>query len=61
MDPALLAQALESAKQRGKLPKAVVPKDLYGQCADYQRIFESPLGVFPDRAFFYPSYEPKRL
>ena len=40
MDPALLAQALESAKQRGKLPKAVVPTDLYGQCADYQRIFE---------------------
>ena len=40
MDPALLSQALESAKQRGKLPKAVVPTDLYGQCADYQRIFE---------------------
>jgi len=40
MDPALLAQALESAKKRGKLPKAVVPTDLYGQCADYQRIFE---------------------
>ena len=40
MDPALLAQALESAKKRGKLPKAVVPTDLYGQCADYQQIFE---------------------
>ncbi|SMC42431.1 dTDP-4-amino-4,6-dideoxygalactose transaminase [Desulfocicer vacuolatum DSM 3385] len=40
MDPALLAQALESASQRGKLPKAVVPTDLYGQCSDYDRIFE---------------------
>ena len=40
MDPALLAQALESAKKQGKLPRAVVPTDLYGQCADYDRIFE---------------------
>ena len=40
MDPVLLAKALETAKQRGNLPKAVVPTDLYGQCADYDRIFE---------------------
>lgn len=40
IDPDLLAEALETAKQRGKLPKAVVPTDLYGQCADYDRIFE---------------------
>ncbi len=40
MDPELLTQALESASQRGKLPKAVVPTDLYGQCSDYDRIFE---------------------
>ena len=40
MDPDLLAKALETAKQRGNLPKAVVPTDLYGQCADYDRIFE---------------------
>jgi len=41
MDPDLLEEALESGKQRGKLPKAVVPTDLYGQCADYDRIFKT--------------------
>jgi dTDP-4-amino-4,6-dideoxygalactose transaminase len=39
MDPDLLARELEQAGERGKLPKAVVPTDLYGQCADYDRIF----------------------
>lgn len=38
MDPDLLAQELEDAAKRGKLPKAVVVVDLYGQCADYDRI-----------------------
>jgi dTDP-4-amino-4,6-dideoxygalactose transaminase len=38
MDPTLLAQELETCKRRGKLPKAVVPTDLYGQCADLDRI-----------------------
>jgi dTDP-4-amino-4,6-dideoxygalactose transaminase len=38
MDPDLLAQELEDAANRGKLPKAVVVVDLYGQCADYDRI-----------------------
>jgi Cys-tRNA synthase (O-phospho-L-seryl-tRNA:Cys-tRNA synthase) len=40
MDPDLLKEALEDCKRRGKMPKAVVPTDLYGQCADYGRIFE---------------------
>jgi len=40
MDPDLLKEALEDCKKRGKLPKAVVPTDLYGQCVDYERIFE---------------------
>ena len=40
MDPDLLAEELESYKRRGKLPKAVVPTDLYGQCADLDRIME---------------------
>jgi dTDP-4-amino-4,6-dideoxygalactose transaminase len=40
MDPDLLAEELEACKKRGKLPKAVVPTDLYGQCADYNRILE---------------------
>jgi dTDP-4-amino-4,6-dideoxygalactose transaminase len=39
MDPDLLARELEEARERGRLPKAVVPTDLYGQCADYDRIF----------------------
>jgi pyridoxal phosphate-dependent aminotransferase EpsN len=38
MDPALLAQALEDRAKRGKLPKAVVAVDLYGQCADWDPI-----------------------
>lgn len=39
MDPDLLEEALEACEKSGKLPKAVVPTDLYGQCADYERIF----------------------
>ena len=38
MDPDLLADELEACKKRGKLPKAVVPTDLYGSCADLDRI-----------------------
>ncbi len=39
MDPDLLETALEEARQNGKLPKAVIPTDLYGQCCDYDRIY----------------------
>jgi dTDP-4-amino-4,6-dideoxygalactose transaminase len=38
MDPDLLAEELSDAARRGKLPKAVVVVDLYGQCANYERI-----------------------
>lgn len=38
MDPKALKIALEDAKQNGKLPKAVVVVDLYGQSADYDEI-----------------------
>ena len=38
MSPQLLAKALADARRRGKLPKAVVVVDLYGQCADYDAI-----------------------
>ncbi len=38
MDPDLLAEALAQRARAGKLPKAVVVVDLYGQCADYDRI-----------------------
>jgi pyridoxal phosphate-dependent aminotransferase EpsN len=38
MDPALLAEALESRARRGRLPRAVVAVHLYGQCADMDPI-----------------------
>ena len=38
MDPGLLEEELAEAARRGKLPKAVMVVDLYGQCADYDRI-----------------------
>lgn len=40
MDPALVEEALESCARQGKLPKAVVPTDLYGQCCNLDRILE---------------------
>ncbi len=38
MDPDLLAEELAERARAGRLPKAVVAVDLYGQCADYRRI-----------------------
>jgi pyridoxal phosphate-dependent aminotransferase EpsN len=38
MDPDLLADALRRAAVAGRLPKAAVVVDLYGQCADYDPI-----------------------
>lgn len=38
MDPALLGDALRDAASRNALPKALIAVDLYGQCADYDRI-----------------------
>ena len=38
MDPDLLAAELEAGRTRGRLPKAVIVVDLYGQCADHGRI-----------------------
>jgi pyridoxal phosphate-dependent aminotransferase EpsN len=40
MDPALLEQALRERARRGRLPKAVIAVDLYGQCCDYDRLRE---------------------
>ncbi|WP_027720788.1 DegT/DnrJ/EryC1/StrS family aminotransferase [Maridesulfovibrio zosterae] len=47
MDPDLLAEAVEYYIALGRKPKAVVPTDLYGQCADYDRILEilEPHGI----------------
>jgi dTDP-4-amino-4,6-dideoxygalactose transaminase len=38
MDPGLLEEALEEASLKGRLPKAVIVVDLYGQCANYDAI-----------------------
>jgi len=38
LDPDLLADELSAAARRGRLPAAVIAVDLYGQCADYERI-----------------------
>ena len=38
MDPNLLAEEIAACKKRGKLPKAVITVDLYGQCVDYDSI-----------------------
>ena len=36
--PDLVAEALSDGARRGRLPKAVVTVDLYGQAADYERL-----------------------
>jgi dTDP-4-amino-4,6-dideoxygalactose transaminase len=41
LDPGLLAQELDDAARRGRLPKAVVLVHLYGQSADVDRVLEA--------------------
>lgn len=47
MDPDRLREALMALTSEGRRVKAVIPTDLYGQCADYQRLLDicAPFGV----------------
>lgn len=40
LDPALLAEALEARAKTGRLPRALIVADIYGQCADWDPILE---------------------
>jgi dTDP-4-amino-4,6-dideoxygalactose transaminase len=40
IDPSLLAEELEERARKGRLPKAAVIVDLYGQCADHDPILK---------------------
>ena len=40
LDPNLLESFLDRRAASGRLPKAVMPVDLYGSCADYERLTE---------------------
>jgi dTDP-4-amino-4,6-dideoxygalactose transaminase len=40
LSPALLAEELRQREKSGRLPKAVIIVDLYGQCADYERLLK---------------------
>ncbi len=40
LDPFLLKEELRKYSEYNKLPKALVITDLYGQCSDYEQIFE---------------------
>jgi len=41
MDPDLLVEELDDCARAGRLPKAVIVVDLYGQCANYDPILEA--------------------
>jgi dTDP-4-amino-4,6-dideoxygalactose transaminase len=41
MDPGLLREELRVLAAAGKLPRAVIAVDLYGQCADYDQIVQA--------------------
>lgn len=40
ISPALLEQALADRARQGRLPRAIIVADIYGQCADWQPILE---------------------
>lgn len=40
MDPHILKEAVRDLDRKGQRPSAVIPTDIYGQCADYDAIAE---------------------
>ncbi len=40
LDPDLLQEELQKCSRKNKLPMVLIVTDLYGQCSDYDRIFE---------------------
>jgi len=40
IDPDLLGEELDECAKRGRLPRAVITVDLYGQCCDYESILK---------------------
>src|SRR6201995_1418906 len=66
IDAASLKRGIATAKQKGLKPKAVIPVDLFGQCADHDAIAEvakaENLFVLDDAAqAFGASYNGRRL
>jgi dTDP-4-amino-4,6-dideoxygalactose transaminase len=47
LDPNLVEEEIKACAARGKLPKALMAVDLYGQCADYDALHSicDPLGI----------------
>ncbi len=47
MDTELLSKTIHSCSKNNRLPKAIIPTDLYGQCCDLDRILEicSPFDI----------------
>lgn len=41
VDPALVAEELKARSRAGRLPRAVIAVDMYGQCADYEPLLDA--------------------
>nr|WP_296063827.1 aminotransferase class I/II-fold pyridoxal phosphate-dependent enzyme [uncultured Actinoplanes sp.] len=41
VDPELVAEELRTRARKGRLPRAVVAVDMYGQCADYEPLLDA--------------------